>query len=148
MALMGDMPLNDGMPYHEEMSIATSSPVLGNSTAPDIEVGRYTMPFDGWLTFRLEWTMWFNNYQQIQLFNVGFTTPTPTYALQMDCLDGTSTTYVVARNQMGWSSLAKNTLVVVNLRFNVGGGGSNVTGDQRAVTFRSVREGLLAAPPG
>lgn len=136
----GAVPLNAAMPFHEIANISNSATAIPNGGSADIEVGRYTMPFNGFLSCRLEWTVSFTGYQQFTIENVGFTSPAPNHYLQQTNLDGSpGYDYLVARNQLAWESLTAGQLVIVNLRFYVGGGGAGVSTDWQSVTFRATR---------
>lgn len=139
MAKMGEVPVTSVMPFVEEVYFGNVPLTLANNTSADIELGRFTMPFTGRLSFAMEWTMWFSNYQQITVQDVGFTSPAPSIAPVLTNLDGTPFNYLIVNARMSWPSVAAGALVIVNMRFTAGGGGSAVNGDQRGIWFRAVR---------
>jgi len=136
----GAVPLNAAMPFHETVEMSNPATAIPNGGYADMEIGRYTMPFNGFLNCRLEWTVFWIGYQQYTIENVGFTSPAPNHYLQQTNLDASpGYDFVTARNQLAWENLAAGQLVIVNLRFSVGGGGDAVQTDWRSVTFRATR---------
>lgn len=140
MATKGSVPLNGAMPVHEVVSISNPAIAYPNGGYGDDEYGRYTMPFAGYLSCRIELCVWFTGYQQVTIDNVGFVSPAAWASLNQTNLDGSpGYDYLIARNQLAWNSLPAGQLVIVNLRLSVGGGGSAVQTDWRSVTFRATR---------